>query len=105
MDQHVVDPFPCGQLDQRFQVTHRSVHPAVGDKAEQVQAIRLARSPERLVLEERAILDRLVDAQQVLLDDRLRPQVQMAHPLFPICPSGSPTASPQAVRVVCGYLS
>jgi hypothetical protein len=43
-----------------------------------VQALAHARCSQGLVLEERSVLDHLVDAEQVLLHHRAGTQVQMA---------------------------
>ncbi len=68
-----------GEVDERPQVVHARVHAAVRHQPEQVEAVGVAGGPQRLVLEERAVLDRLVDAEQVLLHDRARSQVEVAH--------------------------
>src|SRR5207248_9377951 len=70
------------QLDQRLQVTLGRVDAAVRDEPEQVQASGVARADtrrqEHIVLGERSVFDRVVDAGQVLADDRAGAQVQMA---------------------------
>ena len=68
----------AGQLDQRPQVVHRRVDAARRDEPEQVQALAAAGLAQCLVLEERAVLDRFADAQQVLPDDRARAEVEVA---------------------------
>ena len=72
-------PLAPGQLHERAQVPHAGVDTAVRHEAEQVQPLGAARLAQRLVLEERAVLDRLVDPQQVLLHHRARAEVEMAH--------------------------
>ncbi len=67
------------QLDQRLQVVLGRVHAAVGDQADQVQPLRVGhRRREHLVLRQRAVLHRRVDAGEVLRDDRARAEVEVA---------------------------
>ena len=63
-----VDPGLLGrEAQQRLQMLDVRVDAAVGDQAEQVDVLAaLERADERGVLEERAVLDRLVHAHQVL---------------------------------------
>ena len=68
----------------RLDVLPARVDAAVGDEAEQVQAAAgaapgaLAGGEQRLVLEEAAVGDRVVDPRQVLLDDRAGAEVEVA---------------------------
>ena len=67
-----VDPGLLGrEAEQRPQVVDVRVDAAVGDEPEQVDAVAALerRAEERRVLEERAVLDRLVHAHQVLVED------------------------------------
>ncbi len=76
--------FLRGELDRRLDVLPARVHAAVGDEAEQVQsparalARPLACRRQRLVFEEAAVGDRVVDPGQVLLDDRAGAEVEVA---------------------------
>ena len=69
---------------QRLDVLPAGVDAAVGDQADQVQAAAravraaLAGGAQRLVLEEAAVGDRVVDPRQVLLDDRPGAEVEVA---------------------------
>ena len=73
-----------GELDRRLDVLPAGVDAAVGDQAEQVQAAAraaagaLAGGEQRLVLEEAAVGDGVVDPGQVLLDDRAGAEVEVA---------------------------
>ena len=91
---------------QPAQVPHVAVHAAVGDEPEQVQG-RAAGAPagvdEHRVCEERARLEVVVDAHQVLAHDPARrPRLVWPTSELPICPSGRPTARPEASSCVCG---
>ena len=82
--------------------------PPLRDEAEQVDVAAartraLERRDERRVLEERAVANRLVHAHQVLEEDPAGADRQVPTSELPICPSGRPTASPDAFSVVCGY--
>ena len=79
VNHHVRHLRPPSQLHQRLQVLHAGVHPARRHEPQQVEPLGVAGGPEDLVVEERAILDCLVDPEQVLLDDRSRPQIEVAH--------------------------
>ena len=85
------DPLLPGELDHRLDVLPARVDAAVGDQADRVQATapglagRTAGRPQRRVLEEAPVGDRVVDPGQVLLDDRARAEVEVARP--PSCPS------------------
>ncbi len=69
----------AAERDQRAQMRKRGVHAAVGDKAEQMDTRSVGESrAQDGVLGERAVRDRLVDAHQVLLDDRAGAKVQVA---------------------------
>ena len=63
---------------------------------------RAAGRAQRLVLEERAVLDRLVDPQQVLLDDRARAEVEVPDLGVAHLPLGQADRRPPGVSVVCG---
>ena len=63
----------------------------------------LERADERRVLEEGAVLDRVVDAHQVLVEHAAGADRQMADLGVAHLPGGRPTASPEASSVVCGY--
>ena len=80
---HVGNALVGSQLDQRLQVIHRRVHAALGDQTQQVEAARVARRgagvAQHLVLGEGAVLDRVVDALEVLGHDLAGAQVQVAH--------------------------
>ena len=73
-----------GELDAGLDVLPARVHAAVGDEAHQVQpparavSGRRAGRAQRLVLEEAAVRDRIVDPGQVLLDDRAGAEVHVA---------------------------
>ena len=77
------------ELEQRAQVVDVRMDAAVGDEAEQVHvsaplARTAERRDERLVLEERAVGDRAVDALEVLVEhpagaDRQVPDLRVAH--------------------------
>ena len=73
-----------GQLDRRLDVLPARVDAAVGDQPEQVQAASrtlagaLAGGEQRLVLEEAAVGDRVVDPRQILFDDRPGAEVEVA---------------------------
>ena len=77
-------PLLSGELDQRLDVRPARVHAAVRDQPDQVQAPAraaagcVAGGQQHLVLEQRAVGDRVVDPRQVLLHDRSRAQVQVA---------------------------
>ena len=84
VDHQVRDPLLAGQLDDRLDVLPAGVDPAVRDQPDRVQAPapglarRAAGVAQGLVLEEAAVGDRVVDARQVLLDDRAGAQVEVA---------------------------
>ncbi len=84
VEDDVGDALLRGELDRRLDVLPAGVHAAVGDEAEQVQAPAravagpLAGGEQRLVLEEAAVGDRVVDPGQVLLDDRAGAEVEVA---------------------------
>ena len=73
-----------GELDHRLDVLPAGVHAAVGDEAEQMEAAAwaaqgpVAGRQQRLVFEEAAVGDRLVDPREVLLDDRPGAEVEVA---------------------------
>ena len=91
----VLDPPLGGELDQRLQVAVGRVHAAVGHEPDQVDALRPAeRRLQHLVLGQRAVLDRGVDARQVLGDDRAGPQVEVADLGVAHLPLGQPDARP-----------
>ena len=56
----------------------------------------VAGAAQGLVLEQRAVRDRLVDPGEVLLDDRAGAEVEVTDLELPICPSGRPTSRPEA---------
>ena len=69
---------------QRLDVLDVRVDAAVRDEAEQVHALAaLERRPQHGVLEERAVLDRLVDAHQILVEPTPGPDRQVAHLAVP----------------------
>ena len=84
VEDDVGDALLGGELDRRLDVLPAGVDAAVGDQAEQVEAAAraapgtLAGGEQRLVLEEAAVGDRVVDPGQVLLDDRPGAEVQVA---------------------------
>ena len=84
VEDEVGDALLRGELDRRLDVLPAGVDAAVGDQAEQVQAPAraaagaLAGGEQRLVLEEAAVGDRVVDPGQVLLDDRAGAEVEVA---------------------------
>ena len=89
----VVDPPLRGQLDQRLQVAVARVHATVGDEPDVVHARRVAqRRLQHLVLGQRAVLHRGVDAGQVLGDDRAGPQVEVTDLGVAHLPLGEPDA-------------
>ncbi len=67
----------CKGLQQRLEVLRARVHAAVGDEADQVDALG-ARDRLGQALTERAVGDGLVDAHQVLLDDGAGAEVEVA---------------------------
>ncbi len=84
VEDDVGDPLLGGELDRRLDVLPARVDAAVGDQAEQVQAAAraapggVAGGEQRLVVEEAAVGDRVVDPGQVLLDDRPGAEVEVA---------------------------
>jgi hypothetical protein len=83
VDRHPRDPTLLGEVDEREEVPVEPVHAARADQPEQVQrpAVSLdllARGDERRVLEERAVGDRLRDADHVLEHASAGTQVQVA---------------------------
>jgi hypothetical protein len=84
VEDDVGDALLGGQLDRRLDVLPAGVDAAVGDEAEQVQAAAgtiagaLAGGQQRLVFEEAAVGDGVVDPSQVLLDDRPGAEVEVA---------------------------
>ena len=86
---------PLGrELDQRLQVAVGGVHAAVGDEPDQVHALgaSLQRRLQHLVLGQRAVLDRRVDAREVLRDDRAGAEVEVADLGVAHLPLGQPDA-------------
>ena len=96
----VGDALLRGELDRRLDVLPAGVDAAVGDEAEQVQAAAraaagaVAGSQQRLVLEEAAVGDRVVDPGQVLLDDRAGAEVEMADLRVAHLPVGQADVAP-----------
>ena len=79
VDDEVADAEPGGQLDQRPQVLGPRVHAAVAGQPDEVHALGSHhRLDQHLVGRDRAVLDGLVDARQVLLDDRAGAEVEVA---------------------------
>ena len=84
------------------------MHAAGRDEPDQVQrsaalARRRARRPQRLVLEEAAVLDRLVDADEVLLHDRAGAEVQVADlGVAHLALRAARPLRPEASSCVCG---
>src|SRR3954471_3699009 len=67
------------ECEQRLDVVDVRVHTAVRDEAEQMRAVAAFECrPEHGVLEERAVLNRLVHAHEVLEEDAPRPNRQVA---------------------------
>ena len=69
------DTVLTAEPNQCVQVIEVAVHAAVGDQAHQVQRTAGGcRDPDRIeqrgIFEEAAVLDRVIDAYQILLDDR-----------------------------------
>ena len=105
---HVGGSLAAGHLQACLKVPHVAVHAAVGDEAQQVQrgasSHRLReRVLEHAVGEERAILDGLGDAREVLVNDAAGADVQVpdlgvAH-LARRQPHGRPRGLKRAVRV------
>ena len=60
------------------------------------------RPDERIVREQRAVLDGAADPHEVLEQDPSRADRQVPTSEFPICPSGRPTAAPDAASCVVG---
>ena len=82
-----------GELDQRLQVAVGRVHAAFRDEPDEVHARGVAqRLEQHLVLGQRPVLDRLVDAHEVLLDDRPRAEVEVADLRVAHLPLGQPYA-------------
>ena len=97
-----------GELDAGAQVGEAGVDAAARDQADQVQrsgavARRRACRPQRRVLEEAAVRDRLVDAGEVLLDDRAGAEVQVADlGVAHLARGQARPPRPQASSCVCG---
>ena len=69
-----------GQTDQRLDVALRRMDTAVGDEADEMDAIRAGEAcAQHLVGRELPVRDRRVDARQVLADDGAGAEVEMAH--------------------------
>ena len=104
VDHDIVHALAAGELDERAEVVHARVDAAVRHEPQQVQALGPARLAQCLVLEERAVLDRLVDPQQVLLHDRTRAEVQVAHLGVPHLAlrqaDGRPVCDERGVRIL-----
>ena len=90
-----IEAAPLGQLAHRVGVIQRGVHVARAGQPEQVQraAARLGglnRRDQPLILVERAVGDRLVDAHDVLIDDAARAQVEVSDLAVAHLPVGQP---------------
>ncbi len=72
-------PQRAAEGDERLQVLDRGVHAAVGDQPDQVHALAGLHGPAQHLVVDLVAEQRLVDAQQVLLDDGARAEVQVAH--------------------------
>jgi hypothetical protein len=84
VDQAARHALAPGQLEAGLEVVEAGVDAAVGDQAHQVEraAVRLGAAAglhQRVVLEEGAVLDGAVDADQVLVDDPAAAEVGVAH--------------------------
>ena len=79
VDDEVVDAPLSRQLHERLEVALGRVHAAARDEPDQVHARGVPhRGLERLVLRQRPVLDRGVDAREVLRDDRAGAEVEVA---------------------------
>ena len=95
MQDEVGDAELAGHADQRLQVRQARVHAAVGDEPDQVHALGAReRRPQHLVLGERPVLDRVVDARQVLTDDRAGAEVEVPDLRVAHLPVGQPDGAP-----------
>ena len=79
----LLHPFAAGELEQRAEVVDVRVHPAVGHEAEEMYRattfLRAAeRAQERLVGEERPVLDRACHPHEILVEDPAGPDRQVA---------------------------
>ena len=107
MDDQVGHALLRGELDQRLDVRPAGVDAAVGDEADQVQAPARARraasqaATQRLVLEEGAVGDRVVDPRQVLLDDRAGAEVEVADLGVAHLPVGQPDVAARGRERAC----
>ncbi len=91
------------QPDQREQVIDMAVHAAVRHQAEQVQRPPggfgvLDRARQRRILEKAAIGDRVVDAHEVLLDDRAAADGHVADLGIAHLPGGQADAAPRGLE-------
>ncbi len=79
MDDEVGDAEVRPHADEGPHVLGARVHAAVGDQPDEVDALGAGEgSSQHLVLRQRAVGDRLVDAREVLVDDRARTEVEVA---------------------------
>ncbi len=79
MDHEVPDAQSPGKLDERLQVGKARVHAAVGDQADQMDALGAGqRAHDCVVLAEHAIDDGVVDACEVLAYDGAGAEVEVA---------------------------
>ena len=83
LDRHVRHALPLGQLEQREQVRVDRMHAPRADQPDEVQRATIrddtpACVHEHGVREEAAVLDRIVDPNEILLDDTTRAEVQVS---------------------------
>ena len=83
------------------------VHSAVADQPQQVKRAAIVnraldRPVQRRVRRKLTAGHSKVDAGQPLIDDEAGADIGVTDLEFPICPAGSPTASPEVSRVACG---
>jgi hypothetical protein len=89
--------------DERPDVAVGGVHAAVGHEPDEMDALEaLHRLAQDVVGAQLPRRHGLVDAQEVLLDDRARPEVEVADLRVAHLALGRPTAGPLAVSSVCG---
>jgi len=84
MDKNIAQVFPCRQVQQGKEMADVAVHPAVGQKADQVQGgivlLRVVhRSQQYLVFKKLAFLDVPRNAGQFLVNDPTGADVEVAH--------------------------
>ena len=91
---------PCAMSASRC--SSAGVHAAVGDEPDEVDALGAGeRGAQDLVLGQRAVGDRLVDAREVLLDDGARAEVEVADLAVAHLPVGQADRAAARVELSC----